>query len=74
MATVECHLDPWEWQDGGDLILEVDAEDFEGVTDEQIAAELYRRVWDEAQNHLHFVLPNQETAIAEIKAELSERT
>ena len=70
MPTAEWELDEWEFRGGITRNLELDAEDFEGMSDEAIRDEIYSRVQDAGRDLARFVVPNLDEVVQEIRGEL----
>lgn len=69
---VEYELDQWEWQ-GTTLSIDVDPEDYRGMTAEQIKGSVYRDIKADAEQNLHLVYAEDET-VREILAALESDT
>lgn len=64
---IEYELDQWEWQ-GTTRSIDVDREDFEGMTDEQIKDAVYDRLMDDARQNMHLVY-DEDDVVRELKEE-----
>lgn len=51
---VEYELDPWEWQ-GTTHSIDVDPEDYEGMSAEEIKQAVYQEIREDAEQKLHLV-------------------
>lgn len=58
---VEYELDQWEWQ-GTTQSIEVDPEDYRGMSAEQIKGSVYRDIRADAEGKLHLVYAEDEVA------------
>lgn len=56
---VEYELDQWEWQ-GTTQSIEIDPDDYKGMTEEEIKREVYAEIWRDAEQNLHFVYQEDE--------------
>lgn len=58
---VEYELDQWEWQ-GTTRSVDIDPEDYAGMSATQIKQSVYEEIWRDAVQNLHFVYAEDETA------------
>ena len=58
---VEYELDQWEWQ-GTTRSIEVDPEDYEGMTADEIKKAVYGEIKRDAEQNLHLVYEQDEVA------------
>lgn len=58
---VEYELDEWEWQ-GTTCSVEIDPEDYRGMSIEEIQVAVYREIKRDAESHLHLVYAEGEVA------------
>ena len=58
---VEYELDQWEWQ-GANRFVEVDPEDYEGMSAEEIKRAVYKEIRADAEQNLHLVYEENEVA------------
>ena len=61
---VEYELDQWEWQ-GTTRSIEVDPEDYQGMSPEEIKRAIYKEIRRDAESNLHLVYAEDE-AVQEI--------
>lgn len=65
---VEYELDQWEWQ-GTTKSIDVDPEDYRGMSAEEISSAIYKDIRADAEQNLHLVFEQSEV-IQEILAAL----
>jgi hypothetical protein len=58
---VEYTLDQWEWQ-GVTHSVEIDPEDYEGMSEAEINEAVYAEIHDDAVSNLHLVYAESEVA------------
>lgn len=58
---VEYELDQWEWQ-GTTHSIDIDPEDYEGMSADEIKQAVYERIREDAENNLHLVYEENEVA------------
>lgn len=58
---VEYELDMWEWQ-GTTQSVDIDPLDYEGMSAEEIKQAVYKQIREDAENKLHLVYAEDETA------------
>lgn len=59
--TVEYELDQWEWQ-GRTLTIEVDPDDYAGMSVDEIKQSVYAEIRRDAEQNLHLVYAETEVA------------
>jgi hypothetical protein len=58
---VEYELDQWEWQ-GTTRSIDIDTEDYQGMSVDEIKQAIYREIFDDAKSNLHLVYAENEVA------------
>lgn len=71
MITIEYELDQWEWQ-GVTQAIEVDPEDYEGMSIKEIKHSVAREIRRDAEGKLHLVYAEDEIVEA-IRGEMAIR-
>lgn len=66
---VEYELDQWEWQ-GTTRSIDVDPEDYEGMSAEEIKQAVYDAIREDAEGKLHLVY-DEDSTVREILAALN---
>lgn len=56
---IEYELDQWEWQ-GTSQSIDIDPEDYEGMTADEIKKAVYRDIREDAEGKLHLVYAEDE--------------
>jgi hypothetical protein len=58
---VEYELDQWEWQ-GTTHSIDIDPEDYQDMSVDEIKQAIYREIFDDAKSNLHLVYAENEVA------------
>jgi hypothetical protein len=69
---VKYELDPWEWQ-GASHSIDVDPEDYEGMSADEIKRAVYAAIREDAESKLHLVYAEDDVA-NEILSALAAQT